>query len=117
MTSSGSEWLLAELIAVMKRLTLPAADQREYLQQLGSGQSADELALELDDVVEAALANHHLMSEAARLRVREVSDKLEEMSGSSHTELWTEEALRTSADWEEVRRRAGLALAELEAAP
>jgi hypothetical protein len=45
------------LIAALSRLARTAEGQIAYLEVLGSEQSADELALELDDVAEASLGD------------------------------------------------------------
>jgi hypothetical protein len=42
--------LIAQTASVLERLAAPAEEQVAYLQNLGVGDCADELALELDDV-------------------------------------------------------------------
>jgi hypothetical protein len=108
------QWLLEELILALSRLARPAEGQVAYLDTLGTDRSADELALELDDVAEAALAAE-LLSETQRTLLRDLDRQLGEMSGSDHAELWSHEALRTSPAWTEVRARARATLSELHA--
>ena len=60
------QWLLEELILALSRLARPAEGQVAYLDTLGTDRSADELALQLDDVAEAALARIVHQPPAAR---------------------------------------------------
>jgi hypothetical protein len=111
------QWLIEDLILALSRLARPADGQVAYLDTLGTDRSADELALELDDVVEAALAAPELLSETQRTLLRELDRQLGAMSGSDRAELWSHEALRTSPAWTEVRARARATLSELHAEP
>ena len=84
-----------------------------YVADLGSPGTADELAQELDDVLEAAISVPGLLSESQVSTLRALDEVLESMSGPEKSELWDEEALRSSPQWGEVRRHAGAALTEL----
>lgn len=105
--------LLEQLIVSVSRLARPAESQIAYLEALGMGTTADELALELDDVAEAALAVPRLLSQ--RTLVRALDDQLREMSGPESAELWSQQALRTSPVWSKIRTQARVALTDLHA--
>lgn len=107
--------LLEQLIVAISRLARPAESQIAYLEALGLGTTADELALELDDVAEAALAAPGLLSQRQRSLVSSLDAQLREMSGPEHTELWSRQALRSSPAWSEIRTQARVALRELHA--
>ncbi len=107
--------LLEQLIVAISRLARPAESQISYLEALGPGTTADELALELDDVAEAVLAVPGLLSQQQQSLVRSLDDSLQEMSGPGRTELWSQQALRTSPAWSEVRTQARVALTDLHA--
>ena len=70
---------------------------------------ADELALDLDSVMETAL-QHPTVTEEQRRAVREVGSLFETMSKRESTELWTEEAVLRDPMWEQVRQLAVRAL-------
>jgi len=107
--------VLEQLVVAVSRLARPAESQIAYLEALGPGASADELALELDDVADAALAVPGLVSERQQSLVRALDDRLREMSGRGQGELWSLHALRTSPSWSEVRTLARAALTGLHA--
>jgi hypothetical protein len=98
--------LYADLIPLLKRLSLPADDQLSYLRSIGFGEFPEELALEFDDLYLAVSAK-------AQGEVRDCIDginrTLVEMS-KSNPDVWSVEALRESSYWEEVRRFARKAL-------
>ena len=105
--------LVEELFKALGRLAAPAADQIAYLQRLGTAPSADELALELDDVVfllPKLLDEGRITWQQADL-TRTIERKLLAMSGEQRSHLWTVEALVTAEEWEDVRRLAAAALA------
>lgn len=112
-----ARWLLGELEEAIARLASPAEAQIAHLAELGSGGSADELALEFDDVAEAALSQAPLLSEEQRFAVRDLDRKLDEMSGADRATLWTEEALWSATEWDEVRRLGKRALTLLRQSP
>ena len=105
-----------ELYHALRRLSVPASDQIEYLRKLGTFPSIDELALELDDVifvVRTFLSRGVLTADEAEA-IYAVSRKLKSMSGQRNARLWTEEALRESEDWADVRSMAASTLQSLE---
>jgi hypothetical protein len=109
------EALVVLLQEALKWLAEPCAQQVDHLKALGVWPSADELALELDNVAP-------LMPEAVRkgelsreleLAVERVTEKLDEMSGQQNAHLWTPDALANSDQWETVRLLASEALRRL----
>jgi hypothetical protein len=106
-------WLLEQLLEVVERLGKPAEEPIDYLRQLGSAGSADELALELDDIAPAAVARPGLVTAEQEAGIQALRSQLERMGGQDNAELWTDFALRTAEEWVEVRRLATAALAEL----
>ncbi|MET9232520.1 hypothetical protein [Lentzea sp. NPDC003310] len=81
----------------VRRLALPAAAQRSYLESIGTAPSADELALEFDDV------RPHLVkldAEAVAL-VDRIDALLDAMSGPSP--VWHVDALECSPQWAALR--------------
>ena len=114
--ADSQQALLEQLIVALSRLARPAEGQIAYLETLGAEQSADELALELDDVAEGALSVPGLLSEEQQSLLRGLDRQLAEMSGKEH-ELWSQRALRTSPTWTQVRAAARAVLSELHAEP
>ena len=106
-------WLVEKLREALARVAGQPEEQVEYLRRLGSPESADELALELDDIAEAALSREGPLTPEQRSRIRELDQKLDGMSGVEKADLWTETALRSTKEWEEVRQCAKVALDEL----
>jgi hypothetical protein len=104
-------FLRGRLLEVLARLAAPADEQIVYLQDLGTWPGADELALELDDLVgflpEAVGCGE--LSEEEESLIRRVDDLLERMSGEEHAELWNVSQLALAKEWAEVRRLASLA--------
>lgn len=109
--------LLEQLIVPLSRLARPAKAQIAYLEALGAEQSADELALEFDDVAEAALSIPGLLSEGQQNLLRDMDRQLEAMSGPEHADLWSQRGLETSPAWTQVRAVARAILEELHAEP
>jgi hypothetical protein len=106
----NSRQTLVDLEQALTRLADSAADQVAYLAKLGVLPSVDELALEFDDsfvLVPQLVRQGHLTREQAAM-MASVSAQLARMSAMP--ELWTEAALRSHPDWEEVRRLAALSL-------
>jgi hypothetical protein len=89
----------------LTRLAADARSQEQYLRELGTWPSLDELALGLDDVEGAS----ELLEEAIE-RVELLSEKLDAMRGPANARLWEPDAL-SGSEWEEVRRLAADALA------
>jgi hypothetical protein len=109
--------LLEQLIVALSRLARPAKAQIAYLEALGAEQSVDELALELDDVAEAALSTPGLLSVGQQDLLRDLDRQLEAMSGPEHADLWSQRGLGTSPAWTQVRATARAILVELHAEP
>ncbi|WP_329787719.1 hypothetical protein V1227_23600 [Lentzea sp. DG1S-22] len=76
----------------VRRLALPAREQREYLESIGTAPSADEFALGFDDV------RPHLTGLGP---VGRVDALLDEMSGPGP--VWHVDALATAPQWAELR--------------
>lgn len=106
---------LRELEASLGRLAAPADEQLAYLESLGTGALADELALEFHDDVLAvkAFAESKLRGTEAMRAVAEVDDALRNMSGPANERLWRPEGLRTAQEWAALRRLAAAALERL----
>jgi hypothetical protein len=98
------------LRVALEHLAADPDAQADYLQQLGTWPSLDELALELDDVAGASEAwgTPELVG-----RVRALSSKLEQMSGQENAQLWQPEALQMT-EWTHIRALARQALAALD---
>jgi hypothetical protein len=109
---------LSRLVEVLGRLAADAHVQVGYLDRLGAGDSADELALELDDVIGLLdeLVNEGLIVEMTAAAVRDVDGKLEQFSGAAYHALWTREALQGADVGAQVRRLASTALRLIERA-
>ncbi|MET9632101.1 hypothetical protein ABZX92_32035 [Lentzea sp. NPDC006480] len=80
-------------------LAAPAEEQLAYLKSIGTAPSADELALEFDDV-------KHLCPDepAAAALTGRIDALLDAMSGPGP--VWHTDSLATSPQWAEVRRLA-----------
>jgi hypothetical protein len=105
-------WLYEQLRSAVEHLASSADDQLAYLEGLGSSELADELALELDDVRDAVIAEGVLTGEQEAL-LRRLDDQLESMSGAEQSAIWRAQALRADEKWTEVRRRAWALLRSL----
>lgn len=73
---------------------------------------ADELALAFEEAVRR-LGGLERLSFVGSEAVRAVDEQLERMSGQEHAELWTDEALERSPEWETLRGIAQAALTAL----
>lgn len=87
--------------------------QVAYLTDLGVAPLADELALELDDLLEAALSDPDLLDVSQREALARLDDMLKRMSGPENAELWTTTALEDAAEWREIRDVAQTAVERL----
>jgi hypothetical protein len=105
--------LLAQLRSAVGRIAEPAVDQIAYLTDLGVAPLADELALELDDVLGVALADQDLLETPQREALTRLDDTLKRMSGAENSELWTTTALEHADEWSELRDVARDALEQL----
>ncbi len=108
-----ARWLLEQLGEAIARLASPPEQQLAYLRRLDAGESADELALEFDDVAGAALSRPRLLTDEQRDAVRHLDRQLEAMSGTDKARLWATAAIGSAEEWTEVRRRAKRALSVL----
>jgi hypothetical protein len=102
----------------LTRLAAPAEEQVAFLRELGVWPSADELALELDDVMRMlpeALNRGELSREEETL-IRQVDDLLGTMSGEEKAELWDASQLALAKEWAEVRCLAKIARERLSGA-
>lgn len=109
----GTSEALVMLRAALARLAAPPSEQLDYLRELGVSPCADELALELDDVVQLVpqlMQEGHLTQEGADA-IYAVDRKLAEMS--DHQELWSEAAVQAHPAWAEVRRLATASVHQL----
>ncbi|MFH1022842.1 MAG: hypothetical protein V1809_05590 [Planctomycetota bacterium] len=92
---------MKEFIASLRRLSLPAEGQ---LASLPDGCcKADELALDFDNFWRTESV---VIPAEAKSLVVELDQTLSSMSGSKNAELWTDDALRTRPEWEDVREKA-----------
>lgn len=108
--------LLRRLREVVGRLAASADSQIPYLVRLGTAPSADELALEFDDVypaVAARVAELPISHDAVEALVK-LNDTLLSMSDPGRAELWTTDALLESQWWSAVRKQAGETLRRLD---
>jgi hypothetical protein len=102
--------LRARLYQSVTRLAVAADEQVAYLRSLGPNASPDELALEFDDVVRAALYAGGKFTPPQEASIRRLDEQLEGMSGEEKAPLWTYQALYSASEWAEVRRCASAAL-------
>ncbi len=106
------DWTVNLLRRSLQRLAAKADEQLRYLTLLSPIVDVDELALELGDVypVLPQLQSAGLVSSGGAHAIEDLHDQLDRMSGMQHRELWTEDALRSSAEWRAVRILAQRAL-------
>jgi hypothetical protein len=99
-----------DLHAVLARLAASSDEQLAYLRQLGAGDSADELALELADLTPLLprLVGERQVSRRQADAIQLVDGKLAAMGDTPG--LWRSAALREDPAWAEVRRLAAAAL-------
>jgi hypothetical protein len=98
--------LSAKLKGAVSRLAAPATDQVRYLREIGTFPSADELALEFDDLIFSRwrLRTECMISDEAASLVEILNTKLDSFSGKAHEEEWDASALESSRNWAEVRQ-------------
>jgi hypothetical protein len=99
---------------VVSRLADPAPEQLRYLRQSGIDGIVDELALEFEDTLPfvSRLEAHGVVPAGTGARFAAVNELLDQMSDAGD-EVWSEAALSADPRWEQVRRYAGDALANL----
>lgn len=108
--------ILFELKQVVGRLAATPSEQVEYLATLGVLPSADELALEFDDVVALLprLVDEGNLTPERYEAIEALRRKLSEMS--NRQDVWTEVSLRSHPDWAEVRRLALVVIDKMDGA-
>jgi hypothetical protein len=106
--------VLGLLVRSLEHLSAPASHQVSILSRLGEV-GVDELALEMDDVLDAASAALGRLrgGESAQLALRDLDRQLVDMSGEARGELWHHEALSRAPEWATVRKKANRVLDEL----
>ena len=118
-------WARNGLIDTLGVLASDAEDQVEHVRSLFRvvGEidplyNVDELALEFSDfaLLLPQVRRAEMMSAEAASAIEAVDAQLDAMSGEEHAELWTVEAVRTSAEWTKVRELARTALRLLQSA-
>jgi hypothetical protein len=98
-------WVLSGLLRAVARLALAPDDQREYLRRIGTGGSADELALEPEEFAErlGQLEEVGWIEPAQAALVRRIDGMLPMTSGQQNAALWEPAALSTALEGAEVR--------------
>lgn len=108
--------LLDRLSVAVQNLAATPAAQIAHLSTLGVKNSADELALEFDDVYRVFQTRSATIgippSTVEKLTV--LDDLLQKMSGSSQAHLWTWKSLDDSVSWSAIRSIAGDVTSELD---
>ena len=114
-TDENLRWMKARLAETLARLAAPAAQQRAYIEQLGSAPCVDELALEFDDmyIVKPLMLSRGALSTAETVPLDAVDALLKAMSGRHQAVLWDLDAL-DKPEWARVRELARSALSCLE---
>ena len=113
-----------QLREAVANLAAPAGEQVRYLDHsfklLTGGGSAegygnDELALELDDIFQAAndMIEHGELTEAEKGAIGPLDELLTRWCGPDNADFWQREALFRDARWADVRACAAQALARL----
>ena len=107
------ENLLLDLKEVIGRLAAPPAEQVEYLANLGALPSADELALEFDDVAVLVprLVERGGLTREQHQAIDTLARMLSEMSNNE--DVWTEASLWVHPVWAEVRGLASVVLQKI----
>ena len=96
------------LSEAVRCLALPAEEQLTFLSRLGVPGVIDELALQFHDlavIADQLLGAGKITPEQLSV-VKGLDEVLTGMSGRHNASLWTEDSLKRSASWEDVRRRA-----------
>ncbi len=105
-------WHFRELKWSLQALAIPASDQLSLFPQFAA--MADELALDFDHWASVVNDNYEEELSSAQIgALAAISQTLERMSSHAvefEADLWTEEALRSSSHWEDIRRLAAVAL-------
>lgn len=99
------------------QLSSPAEVQEETLRRLGVWPSADELALEFNDLLmllPVAVQNGEVATDE-EIAIESVRDQLDVMSGLENESLWDAGQLKIAKEWEMVRLKAAQVLKALSA--
>ncbi len=109
-----------EKFRLLKEAIQHLADSYEsqcgYLRSLsGDHLLVEELALEFDDIAPAFLSgqSRSAIGEGAAVLIQQLSNLLAQMSTANNVVVWTEEGLRDSPAWSEVRTIAALCVRSL----
>lgn len=113
-TKSGYKRLFRLMREDLERVADPAPKQIRYL--IKHRVDADRFALDLYDgvVMMDQFVEQGLMTQAQAELIRAIDRKFDEMSGEENAHLWDDEAIENGPEWQEVRRLAAAALAELD---
>ena len=107
--------MIERLIHSLQALAAPADVQLARFPDFAA--KADELALDYADALRlAADCPQVLLEPGQRHALDRLDGYLDRMSGAANAALWTEGAVRSSPEWEEVRALARAGLAALGAA-
>lgn len=108
MTENYWEINKSQLRKALQQAVLPAEEQIAKLKGFPvADEIADDLGNQIDWVLQCPDAP---LSEELRVSLSELDALLDQMSGPHNAHLWTDEALRSRPEWDEVRRRARRAL-------
>ncbi len=100
-TGSYSHMPLEQLRTALQALAAPAEQQLARYPSFAV--VADELALDFDDALGLLEAQSAPLTKAQMAGLLALDALLNQMSGSERADLWTSHALRSAAEWEEVR--------------
>lgn len=94
---------MSQLLKSVRRAALPAEEQ---IASFPNGVAIeDEIAIDFDSYCQWALEGYQApkLSNEQRTSLLALNTRLDEMSGQQNADLWTDDALRTRAEWEQVR--------------
>ena len=105
--------MIERLILALRLLASPPAAQ---LAQFSESKRTSEIALDFDDALRLVSDCPQIRLESRqRESLERLSDYLDARSDAGHASLWTESAIRDSADWQRIRELARAALESLDA--
>lgn len=103
-------WRTTRLMHALQALAIPAEAQLRLLPDFAC--IADELALDLNNWCSTVLSNDGAdLSDQQKQLLQELDGQLTHMSGDTNSQLWTNEAVCNSGEWEQVRVHAQATLA------
>jgi hypothetical protein len=97
-----------------KSVQLAALPAEEQIASFPKGVAIeDEIAIDFDSYCQWALEGYQApdLSSEQRSSLLALNTRLDQMSGQKNADLWTDDALRTRAEWEQVRNDARKILA------